>query len=121
MLHYFALKFASEIFLCIWICGDLNGSLGIEWYSSRLAEMVLVLNGMVRKIILLLSMYIDCGGWRDGLGVWLRSLKLRLLVWIWVNEICMISTVTRDYNFWILIIQFVFFCMCGADTKGVYW
>ncbi|KAH0899350.1 hypothetical protein HID58_048918, partial [Brassica napus] len=81
MLHYFALKFASETFLCIWMCGDLNGCLGIEWYSSRLAEMVLVLNGMVRKIILLLSMYMDCGGWRDGLGVRLRSLKFRLLVW----------------------------------------
>ncbi|KAF3532935.1 hypothetical protein DY000_02042492 [Brassica cretica] len=87
MLHYFALKFVSEIFLCIWMCGDLNGCLGIEWYSSRLAEMVLVLNGMVRKIILLLSMYVDCGGWRDGLGIRLRSLKLRLVVWSWVNEI----------------------------------
>ncbi|WZZ27484.1 hypothetical protein YC2023_010885 [Brassica napus] len=36
MLHYSALKFPSEIFLCIWMCGNLNGCLGIEWYSSRL-------------------------------------------------------------------------------------
>ena len=69
-------------------------------------------NGMVHKIILLLSMYMNCGGWRDGIGVRLRSLKLRLLVWSWVNEICMISTVTREYNFWILIIRFVLIFVC---------
>ncbi|KAL0759395.1 hypothetical protein Bca101_075545 [Brassica carinata] len=66
-LHLFVLKCSSDVLS--WIHGDYYGWLGIEWYTSWLAVMVLVANGMPRKSTLFIYMHMDRDGWPEGLVV----------------------------------------------------
>lgn len=120
-LHLFVLKCSSDVLS--WIRGDYYGWLGIEWYTSWLAVMVLVSNGMPRKSTLFIYMHMDRDGWPEGLGVWSRTIKLWYLFWCWVNMICLIvSTAARNYNLWILIIRFGFLIVFVELIQGsVYW
>lgn len=75
------------------------------------------------SLLFFIYKHMDRDGWREGLGVWSRTIKLWYLFWCWVNMICLIvSTAARNYNLWLLIIRFVFLIVFVELIQGsVYW